>query len=209
MNLIANSCIGGYLYKLHNEQFANPFIWAMLDTDAMINCINKFCPIDWGKIKLEKDINNPYPDRHTYNIIVDAVFRIHYTHYLHDDNYLTPTKVKIDVHGKEIYRYVVDKYLKRVQRMISMHETPVFCILGAEFLRYDFSYDNTKRLIENTMDSPFHKIIITNYADLACYQSSNTHIFISDYPVNQGKYNTKWYANEYYNKIMDIVNIAK
>ena len=206
MNLVANSCIGGYLYRLHNEAFGNPFMWAMLQSDAMTQCINKFNYVNWGHIKMEPDVSNPLTNRCTYNVIVDDSFTIHYTHYLRDEKYPRPTRIGVDVHGEKIENYIVEKYLSRCKRMCSARTNPVFCILCAEFLRYDFSLDNTRRVLIETENSPYHKILITNHEELLDFQSKTTHIFVDEHPVNQGKYNTKWFATEYYDKIMDIVS---
>ena len=206
MNLVANSCIGGYLYRLNSEAFSNPFMWAMLKCNDMIKCINGFNKVNWGNIKLTEDIDNPLPNRHTYNVTVDNEFTIHYTHYLLNHKYNEPTRLGVDVHGSSIYEYVVDKYLSRVRRMINNGTQPVFVILCAEFMRYDFSLSNCVKLINETNTAQYHKILLCNHPSLLDYQSDTVHIFVDEHPANQGKYNTKWFANEYYERIMNIVN---
>lgn len=54
MNLIANCCVGGFLYEMNNEQFSNPFIWSMTNTASFIYLIENYDNINWYDIDIDK-----------------------------------------------------------------------------------------------------------------------------------------------------------
>ena len=209
MNLVANTCMGGFLYQLNNEPFGNPFIWAMTQSKSMIQCINNFSKINWSNVKLFRDNTNPIKTRNTYNMEIDGLVTIHYTHYLKDKKCNSPTINGVDVHFNNIEYYIVEKYFSRCKRMCSAAVKPCFCILCTDMMRYDYTLENTRQLLEETANAPYTKILITNHASLVEYENTNTHIFVDDHPLNQGRYDTKWFATQYYKDIMNIVNHVK
>ena len=54
MNLISNTCIGAYLYKLLNLKFENPFCWSVIDFNSMYYLIKNYEKIKLCKMKKYK-----------------------------------------------------------------------------------------------------------------------------------------------------------
>ena len=139
MNIISNSCVGGHLYK--NEfktEFKNPFVWELIDFNSMLYLIKNWDNINWYNFELEKDAN------WNFRIIIENKITIKYVHYKFDKNANHPYKKDIDVFSNKIWEYIVDKYLKRIARMIKTREKPIF-IFADRWNRKDTSL-NQKRL---------------------------------------------------------------
>lgn len=121
MNIIANSCVGGYIYK--NElktNYANPFIWALVDFDSMFHMITHFNTINFGAFDIKQD------SKDTYSIIIDNAITVRYIHYKYDKTVHGVKTRDINVFSDKIWVYVVNKYVSRVRRMILDNENPVF-----------------------------------------------------------------------------------
>ena len=46
-NIIANNCIGGFLYKFSNKQFPNPFIWTSMYFEDFLFLIQNYDKINF------------------------------------------------------------------------------------------------------------------------------------------------------------------
>ena len=204
-NIIANSCIGGYIYRNLGEPFRNPFTWAMIRSQSFIQLIRTYDIIDWDNIELLWDTDNPLKDRKTYKLCVDKQFMLHYTHYLDDERFETPLKDGVDIRYNRITDYIIEKYTSRVRRMLSDSINPIFLILCSEYKRYDYTLDNQIKLCEKTQDSSYIKIIITKYKELLRFQDTNTIIFITEFEPNIPPHNTEWFANTYFPDIMSAL----
>lgn len=54
MNLISNCCLGAFIYEIKNEEFNNPFMWAMTNTDSFIYLMEHYDTINWDNIDFDK-----------------------------------------------------------------------------------------------------------------------------------------------------------
>lgn len=119
MNLISNTCIGAYLYKLLNLKFENPFCWSVIDFDSMYYLIKNYEKINFKNYELTKT-----PDW-WFTIIIDNVIKVHYVHYKFDKNANKPTRCGSNIIYNKIWEYIVEKYEERLTRM---HGQPIFVI---------------------------------------------------------------------------------
>ena len=196
VNIIANSCVGGYIYRKYSLQYNNPFMWSVMKVNDMTKCILNFEKVNWGKIHLTLTKDN------YFILTVDSCFDIHFTHYI-----LVPgmKNVKLndaDVLSDDIYKYVYCKYISRVKRMIEQHVQPTFVIMCTTQGRYDYSRESIIRMLEQTTDSPYHKYLITDMSELSYYENAHTTILYDEHPINYDPYNTKFYADYFGDRII-------
>lgn len=127
-DIICNCCFSGFLYKATNSQFDNPFFWNRITCKDFISLMANFQKIKFDNItiKLNKDIMHLDPIAiHKGNasiILKDFDIRVQMNHCVYDENFKTPTKIKVndyvwDVHYVHIYNYIHDKFLLRQSRM--------------------------------------------------------------------------------------------
>jgi len=196
VNIIANSCIGGYIYRDINQQFNNPFMWSLMKCNDMEQLILNYTKVNWANFKLILTPNQYFIVR------VDDCFNIHYTHYILAYGHKMTKLNDADVLDERIYEYVCQKYMTRLRRMISDGISPRFVIMAATQGQYDYTEENLRHLIENTSDSPYKKCIITNYSCITDIAGRNDDIVMVDHPINYDPYNTKYYANTYKTQII-------
>lgn len=164
MFIISNNCCGGMMYRLHKIQFNNPFMWAVVPYRGIQQMLDHFYDINWGRISLDESRLR----KKTYVITVDDRFPIHFVHYKLNVNVQTPTVIthgsnqdddwSSDVEWNSIYRYVVDKYIERVKRMIALKEPPCFLIHEDAFDNEHYKV-HLSDLADNS--SLYKRIIIT------------------------------------------------
>lgn len=66
MNLICNSCVGGFIYKNElKSQFKNPFIWNIIDFNSMLYLVKNYENVNFNNYELIKD------NKWNFNLIID------------------------------------------------------------------------------------------------------------------------------------------
>ena len=121
MNIICNSCVGGFLYK--NElkcEFKNPFIWNIIDFNSMLFLVKNYDKINFNNFELKKDKN------WNFSIIIDNHITIQYVHYKFDAKANKPYIKYIDLYSNKIWEIIVNKYEERTKRMINENKKPIF-----------------------------------------------------------------------------------
>ena len=162
MNIICNSCVGGFIYK--NElkcSFKNPFIWNIIDFNSMYYMAKNYDQINFENYELTKDKN------WNFSLIIDGKIKINYVHYKFDPNAKT---IKVDnktdkeeewigdVYYCKIWEFIYQKYEERTKRMLALNEEPCFLIRDESFANA-----NSKHSIKDIAycNSPYKRIIIT------------------------------------------------
>lgn len=126
MILIANSCVGGYLYKNElNQSFQTPFIWSLVDFNSMLYLIQNLNTINFNKIEMT-DTGNIKDGTWSFSINIDSNVLVKYIHYKFSMDAKKPTVKGIDVFYNKIWEYIIEKYRTRVHRMICANTTPTF-----------------------------------------------------------------------------------
>jgi len=121
MNIICNSCVGGFIYK--NElkcSFKNPFIWNIIDFNSMLYLIKNYEKINFNDYELVKD------KKWNFSIIIDKQVTIQYVHYKFDPKANKPYIKYIDYYSNKVWEYIVQKYDERKKRMLVENEKPIF-----------------------------------------------------------------------------------
>lgn len=134
MFVISNNCCGGWIYKLLEQRFNNPFIWMLCPSQSIYSLFTYFSDIHWDKFNIApSEIKT-----NTYKITVDGQIDIHYVHYV-----FNPSKSILcdkrsynrnlpisdnEIEYCRIWEYVVQKYVERVKRMLTLHESPIFLL---------------------------------------------------------------------------------
>lgn len=124
-NIISNNCFGGFIYKWMDVQYNNPFMFSMVHFSDISNIFTT--SLNWAKISLEHT-KGPHNRNSAYDIVVDNRIRIHYVHYLEDMVHEPPIVQDGNVLGKDIYKYVAEKYLERAKRMCATYITPYYIV---------------------------------------------------------------------------------
>ena len=126
MNLLSNCCLIGDLCEEKHIQYFTPFVWNsfFFFPDDIKVLIKEYDNIDFSKVELVKYKNTKY-----YGLKIDDKLTVYYIHYLYADheglkrdNYLK------EVTGREIEKYIVDSYKRRLERL-NVKETPKFIFI--------------------------------------------------------------------------------
>lgn len=202
MNLISNCCVGAFIYEIKNEEFNNPFMWAMTNTDSFIYLMEHYDNINWDNIDFDKFQRSD--GKNCYSIIVENKLRINYTHYLQGKKEDHERINGRDVYDWRAYEYSFKKYQKRTERMLKKKENPVFLILAELKGKYDYNLENLKRICEAKTS---HKlIIITSFEELKCYENDRIKIIIDKHPKNEKGCFTEDYAKLYADTIYNFLS---
>lgn len=121
MNIICNSCIGGFIYK--NElktSFKNPFIWNLIDFNSMYYLVKNFNIINFENYELIKD------SKWNFSLIIDKKIKVQYIHYKFNSKAKKPFTKYINVFYNKIWEYIVYKYETRLKRMKIENSKPIF-----------------------------------------------------------------------------------
>ena len=126
MILIANSCVGGYIYKNEMQQpYMSPFIWSLVDFESMLWLLKNFYTINFKRIKMF-DIGSNESNNWEFGLIIDGHVKVKYIHYKFSSNAVEPVIKNVDVYYCRIWEYIIDKYLERIQRMKTCGGKPLF-----------------------------------------------------------------------------------
>ena len=194
MNLISNCCIAGYLYKIYDKQFLNPFQWCFIEPNDLILLMRKYNILNYNNIKLVKSIEH----ENSYVLIIDYLIKLKYIHYIEDKN-VKFKKSGHNVKSSNIKDYIIKKYKERLKRM--KKELPVFIYIdklhrSSDKTTLDFINEKTK----------FKRILITNNHNLFKYRNDNLLIIIDTNKPQTENNRPKDYANRYYSLISKFIS---
>lgn len=130
INIISHNCIGARIYQIKGIEYENPFMWSIVPPEDFWYLYNNYNNIDFKKIRLTKIKND-------YVIIVDEKLKIYYIHYRYDEKCKVPTqriKDGVDVYYNKIEDYILEKYNKRLERMLNNPVKPIFIVSDREFV---------------------------------------------------------------------------
>ena len=130
LNIISHNCIGARIYQMKNMEYENPFMWCAISPSDFWYLYNHYDDIDYKNIRLTKIKND-------YVIVVDGKVKIYYIHYRYDKNAKTPVqriKNGVDVYYEKIEDYILEKYNKRLERMLNEPVKPLFIVSDREFV---------------------------------------------------------------------------
>lgn len=130
VNIISHNCIGGRIYQEKGLEYGNPFMWSIIPPDDFWYLYNHYDEIDFSKIVLTKIKNDNV-------IIIDNKIKVYFVHYRFDKNAKTPTrriKNGVDIYYNKIDEYIIEKYNKRLERMLVQKIKPLFIVSDREFV---------------------------------------------------------------------------
>ena len=194
MNLISNCCVAGYLYKIYNKQFLNPFQWCFIEPKDLILLMRKYNIINYNNIDLVKSTEH----KDTYVLIVDNIIKLKFIHYIEDKNVVFK-KISHNVKSNKIKEYIIQKYKERLKRMFK--EKPIFIYIdnlhkSTENSAWEFIKEKTK----------FKRILITNNHSLIKYRNENLMIIIDDNKPQTNNNRPFDYANRYSKMILNFIS---
>lgn len=130
MNIISNLCLGAFTYKLMNQEFNNPFMWSVLVRDDLIHLIENYDSINWFNVTIHSASELDYIiTKNIYYLTVDNKFNIVYLHYVFSPECTSITTKGVNVYYNKIWEYIIEKYVTRVKRMLSLNEPPCFYLM--------------------------------------------------------------------------------
>jgi hypothetical protein len=110
MQIVSNNCCAGYLYNMLGMKYTNPFVWGSLDfSDFRKIYLNR------GKISFfpySAKINKRFNTIH----LETSLFSINYTHFLENESYDIPTKIKFGNSGDIVCKSIIKKYLRTIYK---------------------------------------------------------------------------------------------
>lgn len=186
--IIANNCCGGVFYQHKGFLYNNPFIWMIVPYDSMAVLMTQFEHIKWNNIKM-------FPSKikkNTFIINVDNKVDIHYVHYIFDPKYISPTII-VDSFGKHlasknIWIYMVNKYIQRVNEMYHSKMIPKFII-------HDQVWGVSKNTIEDlvAIKCKYKRVFITSECIKCNYDAQQTKVINSNPRMSPIPMMTKWF----------------
>ena len=195
-NIISNCCVGGYLYKKMNISFRNPFIWNAIIPSDFVFLYQNFNSINFTNIQLSNSNMHNLSD--IYKITIDSTIDVHYTHYHLSLADKTPCIHGIDLLYQYAYKYVVQKYISRLQRMLTDREPPKFIICDNK-LDLMWSINDFDKLFSS---KPRHPILIFTDKDLSSL-TVPSHVII----INQSGYYHDHCIDNNYNMVYDWASL--
>ena len=174
MNLLSNCCLIGDLCEEKHIQYFTPFVWNSFFPDDIKVLIKEYDNIDFSKVELVKYKNTKY-----YGLKIDDKLTVYYIHYLYADheglkrdNYLK------EVTGREIEKYIVDSYKRRLERL-NVKETPKFIFITnreahAKILSREETENEWQEIIDLLKEKGYSGIIFTKFENL----KGNENVFI-------------------------------
>jgi hypothetical protein len=176
-NIISNNCFGGFIYKNLHIQYNNPFIFSMVHFSDIAHIFMD--SLNWANIQLEHT-KGPHYRNSAFDIVVDNHIRIHYVHYLEDMVHEPPIIQDGNVLGKDIYKYVADKYIERVKRMCSMYIQPYY-ILSWHPSSGDLSDINALAIKMNEFQQRYCVVVPPDIDIASLHNIQSSNIIVSPY----------------------------
>jgi hypothetical protein len=171
MNLISNCCIVGDLCEYKGIQYFTPFVWNTFFPDDIKILISDYDKINFSKIDLVK-----YKDSKYYGIRIDSKLTVYYIHYLYaDQDGLKRDSFLKEVTGREIAKYIVDSYFRRLSRL-DTKEKPKFLFITnreahANILGRQETLEEWQEIIDLLKMYNYQGIVFTKFDDLKCNEN--------------------------------------
>lgn len=198
MNLIGNCCISNFISQIAGEGNTNPFTWIDMDFNSLYYLIINWENVKWNDYKIVK-VPHPYQNRDMFEIVIENKVHLRYVHYLYDKNVLQIKTVKQNVYYYKIWEYIVQKYEERKQRMLERNEKPMF-ITEWEHMNYDeaafwkIEKENLK-----------YKLVVITYNKNLKTNNKNILLIYDEHKKGSAGCFPQWFANKYFNQIMDFI----
>lgn len=139
--------------------------------------------------------------------IFDSLVKTYYIHYHQDAKFKRPTKKAIDIYSDNIIGYTEDAIKRRVERMESSVEQPIFLFETRNRNRYNGVY--TERDIEDFihLKTPYTKILLVNQPKYKNFPElvGNTHVLYYEDIHQDLPPDTQHMALEVYNKFKELL----
>lgn len=165
MNLISNCClIGDYCENKHIQYFT-PFVWNTFFPDDIKVLINEYKNIDFNKVKLVK-----FKDTKYYGLKIDDKLTVYYIHYLYADHELIRDNYLKEVTGRDIEKYIVESYKRRLARL-DITEKPKFMFITnrkahADILGRQETESEWQEIIDLLKSKNYAAIVFTKFENL-------------------------------------------
>lgn len=162
MNIIANDCVGGELYRLCDEEFKSPFMWTILPFKDFLTLYKSYDKIDFKNITYN-ETPNYYFSWYMSSLNIDGKVNVYFPHHSRDNKYTEFTKYE-PIKGQsmcawnQMDKYIIEHYNKRIERM-----TDKPCFVYSQENRN--SVEELKELLELTKDN-YHLVFITSNKEL-------------------------------------------
>lgn len=207
MNIIANNCIGGFIYKYSEQAYCNPFIWTAIYGNSLETLLLNYDSINFSNVYLH-DVSG-WKD---YNLVVDNKLDVKFWgHYKYDPNALTPTKRGDSIYSKDIENFILSSYIKRLARMT---EEPTFILhwwIGMssgtpDYWRTPIPSDD-KQYLQYIIETPkkYKTLIFHPYKDIGNGNQANTK-FLYDEMCLFPKRSPAFVAKSRLKEILQFVN---
>lgn len=163
MNLISNCCLIGDLCEYKRIQYFTPFVWNTFFPDDIKTLIRSYDKIDFSKIDLVKYNGSKY-----YGLKIDNRLTVYYIHYLYADHVgLRRDNFLKEVTGREIEKYIVNSYFRRLSRL-NTKERPKFLFITnreahANILGRQETSEEWQEIIDLLNVNNYHAIVFTKF----------------------------------------------
>ena len=128
MNLLSNCCLIGDFCEYKRIQYFTPFVWNTFFPDDIKTLIRNYDKIDFSKINLVKYNGSKY-----YGLKIDNLLTVYYIHYLYADHVgLRRDNYLKEVTGRDIEKYIVNSYFRRLSRLNTKEKPKFFFITNRE-----------------------------------------------------------------------------
>ena len=186
MNIIADCCSGGYLYKDYfKTQYPNPFIWCSILVKDMYELIKNYENIKFNNVKLirMKDyvpisffLGDKIKEKHYETLCglnIDNKFNVYFTHNVYDANAKEPKQIGSEIFYYKNFEYTLQNWEKRIQRFVK--ENPIFFIITQK--NKFGTFEDYVKLLNDFPDANI--IMITSDKRLLDFNTKNHRIYFN------------------------------
>lgn len=202
MNLIGNCCISNFLLRHWGFGNTNPFNWIDLDFSSFYNLLTGYEMINWAALSISCKQHPYWPPYKVFELTIDKKVKLTFIHVLHFPNYPQPVIKGGNVYCDRPWEYIVQKYSKRVKRMLDANQPPMFV---HEWEHLDYNESAFQKLLD--ADLKYKVVAITNNQKLKDVKKENLLVIYDPSGKGPGPENhlPGWFANTYKDVIKDFL----
>ena len=143
MQIVANNCLGGYIYRHYNAKFLTPFVWNAISPDDYLKLVQNIRNINFNNVNMSIDVNTKKKSKDKFVVVeMEYGIKLNFLHHNENDKFLTPTKTNaITLECKNIInKYFKETFTRRSKRMNLKDGFIFVCSDSSDFYNCDYNF---------------------------------------------------------------------
>lgn len=155
--LVANNCVGARVHQILETEFSSPFSWCLVTPADFKYVYHNLETINFKNYTIDNE-------KGVYFVNVDGKIKIYYPHYIKDEKYKEPFRIKgkndLDVHISDVVTYIKERYERRVSRL-DLKKKILFIVDDKTNGKLDGKFNFSKEDVEWYLDK--ENVLITTF----------------------------------------------